>query len=170
MDTITLIRSAIRGLLAAATARPGLAQPLRAVLRAGDDYTSSAKPVLDWDDKSACEALIDSRARDGHALLAVLDGRQEMPEPLVAAMQLLATVLGQDLEPGDDGVLRIARKVAPDRVISTVNPQTRHGHKTNHRGLMATKATSPSPRTANSSPPRSSPLATPATPNPPSVS
>jgi len=47
----------------------------------------------------------------------------------------LATVLGQDLETGEDGVLRIARKVAPDRVISTVDPQARHGHKTNHRGF-----------------------------------
>src|SRR5947199_10007276 len=26
-------------------------------------------------------------------------------------------------------------KVAPDRVISTVDPQARHGHKTNHRGF-----------------------------------
>ena len=50
-------------------------------------------------------------------------------------MRLLATVLGQDLQTGDDGVLRIARKVASDRVISTVDPQARHGHKTSHRGF-----------------------------------
>jgi hypothetical protein len=135
MDTVTLIRSAVRGLLAAATTQPGVAEPLRAVLTAGDDYTSSAKPVIDWDDKPAREALIDSRARDGHALLATLDGRQHLPEPLAQAMRLLATVLGQDLETDDDGVLRIARKVAPDRVISTVDPEARHGHKTSHRGF-----------------------------------
>ncbi|MEU7875372.1 IS1182 family transposase [Dactylosporangium sp. NPDC049140] len=133
MDTITLIRSAIRGLLGVAGA--DLAGLLRAVLTAGDDYASSAKPVLDWDDKSAREALIDSRARDGHALLAALDGRQDLPEPVVQAMRLLATVLGQDLETGVDGVLRIARKVTPDRVISTVDPEARHGHKTSHHGF-----------------------------------
>ena len=44
-------------------------------------------------------------------------------------------VLGQDLEPGPDGTLRVARKVARDRVISTVDPEARHGHKTNHRGF-----------------------------------
>ncbi len=33
------------------------------------------------------------------------------------------------------GLLRIARKVAADRVISTVDPQARHGHKTSHRGF-----------------------------------
>src|SRR5438105_835308 len=136
MDTITLIRSAIRGLLAAADAGPaGLGGALRAVLRAGDDYTSLAKPVLDWDDKTAREALIDSRARDGYALLTVLDGRQDLPEPVGQAMRLLATVLGQDLETATDGTLRIARRVAPDRVISTVDPETRHGHKTSHRGF-----------------------------------
>jgi hypothetical protein len=133
MDTITLIRSAIRGLLG--VAGPGLAESLRAVLTAGDDYASSAKPVLDWDDKTAREVVIDSRARDGYALLAALDGRPDLPEPVTQAMRLLATVLGQDLETGADGMLRIARKVAPDRVISTVDPEARHGHKTCHRGF-----------------------------------
>jgi hypothetical protein len=136
MDTITLIRSAVRGLLTAATtADTALGAALRAVLRCGDDYTSTGKPVIDWDDKPAREALIDTRARDGHALLAVLDSREDLPEAVNQAMQLLATVLGQDLETGDDGVLRIARKVATDRVISTVDPEARHGHKTSHRGF-----------------------------------
>jgi len=133
MDTITLIRSAIRGLLTAAGR--GLAGELRAVLSSGDGYSSTGKPVVDWDDKTAREALVDSRARDGYALLATLDGRKDLPEPVLQAMTLLATVLGQDLQTGDDGILRIARKVAPDRVISTVDPQARHGHKTSHHGF-----------------------------------
>jgi hypothetical protein len=32
-------------------------------------------------------------------------------------------------------VFRIARKVAADRVISTVDPDARHGHKTSARGF-----------------------------------
>jgi Transposase DDE domain/Transposase domain (DUF772) len=133
MDTITLIRSAVRGLLAAAD--DVLAARLRAVLTSGDDYARAGKPVIDWDDKTARDGLVDSRARDGYALLAVLDGRQ-LPELVGQAMRLLATVLGQDLHaPDDDGILRIARKVAPDRVISTVDPEARHGHKTSHRGF-----------------------------------
>jgi hypothetical protein len=138
MDTVTLIRSAIRGLLKAAG--PELAGPLRAVLAAGDDYASSAKPAVDWDDKAARDALVDSRARDGYALLSVLAGRQGLGEPVEQAMQLLATALGQDLETGADGLLRIARRVAADRVISTVDPQARHGHKTSHRGFDGYKA------------------------------
>jgi hypothetical protein len=47
----------------------------------------------------------------------------------------LATVLGQDLEQADDGVFHIARRVAKDRVISTVDLQARPGHKTAARGF-----------------------------------
>src|SRR5205814_8215029 len=132
MDTVTLIRSAIRGLLRVADTE--LAARLRALLSSGDDYAGTGKPVIDWDDKAARDALVDSRARDVCALLAALDG-QQLPDVVAQAVQLLATVLGQDLETGPDGVVRIARKVAPDRVISTVDPQARHGHKTNHRGF-----------------------------------
>jgi hypothetical protein len=132
MDTVTLIRSAIRGLLK--VAEGSLEAELRAVLSSGDDYATTAKPRIDWDDAAAREALIDSRARDAYACLAVLDGRDVGPEAAEAA-RLLATVVGQDLEEGDDGTLRIARRVAPDRVISTVDPDARHGHKTVHRGF-----------------------------------
>src|ERR671913_1558093 len=140
MDTVTLIRSALRGLLAAADAHhdnPGLRVELRAVLGSGDDYTAPGKPQIDWDDPAAREQLIDSRGRDGLAVLALLDGRgvDELGEWVRQAAALLATVLGQDLESGEDGVFRIARRVAADRVISTVDPDTRHGHKTAARGF-----------------------------------
>jgi hypothetical protein len=132
MDTITLIRSAVRGLLRVADTV--LEVELGAVIGSGDDYASTAKPAVDWDDQATRDALIDSRARDGYACLAVLDGR-ELDEPVAQAGQLLATVLGQDLETTEDGTFRIARRVAKDRVISTVDPEARHGHKTAARGF-----------------------------------
>jgi hypothetical protein len=128
MDTVTLIRSAVRGLLAVADAQ--LAAGLRAELSGADDYATAAKPQIDWDDAGVREELIDSRSRDGYALLALLDGR-ELAEPVRQAAVLLATVLGQDLGAGEDGVFR----VAPDRVISAVDPDTRHGHRTSARGF-----------------------------------
>jgi len=131
-DTVTLIRSAIRGLLPVAD--DGLRVELRAALKRQDDYAAAGKPSCDWDDEAAREALVDALARDGHALLALLDGR-ELSEPVQQAAALLATVMGQDLEQRDDGVFRIARRVAPDRVISTVDPEARHGHKTAARGF-----------------------------------
>jgi hypothetical protein len=132
MDTLTLIRSALRGLLQVADAE--LEAELRAVLVSGDDYASTGKPQIDWDDKLAREQLIDSRARDAQACLLMLDGR-ELTEPVEQAGQLLASVVGQDLEQTETGVFRIARRVAKDRIISTVDPDARHGHKTSARGF-----------------------------------
>jgi len=131
MDTVTLIRSGIRGVLKAAG--PDLCVQLRAVIVRDDDYAVAGKPVCDYDDAAARKVLIDALAKDGTAVLGVLDGR-ELGPVLAQAGGLLATVLGQDLDIGLDGVFTIARRVAPDRVISTVDPQARHGHKTSaHR-------------------------------------
>jgi len=132
MDTITLIRSAVRGLLRLADA--GVQSELRAVLSCGDDYASAAKPLIDWDDVAEREALIDSRATDAFALLALLEGR-ELDEDLTKAARLLASVVGQDVTEDGDGVFRIARKVARDRIVSTVDPDARHGHKSAARGF-----------------------------------
>jgi len=132
MDTVTLVRSAIRSLLR--VAGEGLEGELRAVLASGDEYASAAKPSIDWDDADARQALIDSRARDAYACLALLDGRQ-LDGDVAEAAELLARVVGQDLEHTDDGVFRIIRGTARDRVISTVDPDARHGHKTSARGF-----------------------------------
>jgi hypothetical protein len=127
MDTVTLMRSAIRGLLRVADA--ALAAEVRAVLSSGDDYASAAKPQIDWDDADARAALIESRARDAEACLALL-GERALAAEVSEAITLLATVTGQDLDTDADGHVRIARRVAKDRVISTVDPEARHGHKT----------------------------------------
>lgn len=132
MDTITLIRSAIRALLRVAGGE--LREALRAVLVSGDDYASSSKPQVDWDDKEAQNELIDSRAKDGYVLIMALCGRELSPAVVEAAC-LLCTVLGQDLEKTEDGRFAIVHGVAADRVISTVDPQTRHGHKSSAHGF-----------------------------------
>ncbi len=58
MDTVTLIRSAIRGLLKIADA--GLEAQVRAVLTRDDDYTAPGKPCCDFDDPEARVALVDA--------------------------------------------------------------------------------------------------------------
>ncbi len=131
MDTVTLVRSAIRGVLAVSGERE---PDLRVVLRRDDDYRTGGKPAADWDDADARAALVDALARDGQAVLAAIEG-EPLEALLAEAAVLLATVLGQDLEDGSDGRIRIARRVTPDRVISTVDPETRHGHKTQARSF-----------------------------------
>ncbi len=137
-DTVTQLRSAIRKLLRALEGCE-LAGRVRAVLVRDDDYVGPGKPACDWDDREAREALVDALVRDALAVLAVVDG-----EVLVGAVreaaELLALVAGQDVEQGDDGVFRIARNVARDRVISTVDPEARHGHKSRSRRFDGYKA------------------------------
>lgn len=135
-DTVTMIRSSIRGLLKVADET--LATRLRGVLRRDDDYASAGKPACEWDDEAAREALVDALARDAYATLAELDGEELLAEVKQAA-ELVATVVGQDLEQHDDGLFRIARRVAKDRVLSTVDPEARHGHKTAARGFAGYK-------------------------------
>jgi Transposase domain (DUF772)/Transposase DDE domain len=127
MDTVTLVRSGIRGVLKAAGA--DLEAELRSVIGRDDDYAAAGKPVCDYDDAVARKVLVDALAKDAMALLGVLHGR-ELDEAVTQAGKLLATLVGQDLDQGADGVFTIARRVAKDRVISTVDPQARHGHKT----------------------------------------
>jgi hypothetical protein len=130
-DTVTLMRSAIRGVLRVAGA---LAERVRAVLQRDDDYTTAGKPACEWDDEAAREEMIDALARDGFAVLAFLE-EKELDSQLQQACSLLAAVLGQDLEQREDGTFVIARHVAADRIISTVDPEARHGHKTAARGF-----------------------------------
>jgi Transposase DDE domain/Transposase domain (DUF772) len=132
MDTLTLLGAAIRGLLKVSD--QGLQAELRAVLARGNDYASLAKPQIDWDDQAARAALVEARARDARAVLELLQGRS-LPTAVAEAVGLLAAVVGQDLEQGTDGVFRIARKVAADRVLSVVDPDARHGHKSSARGF-----------------------------------
>jgi Transposase DDE domain len=132
MDTVTLVRSVIRGLLRVADA--DVEKTLRAVLTRDDDYASAGKPVCDYEDRTARAALVDALARDAMALVAALDGR-ELDTEVDQAARLLATVAGQDLDRCEDGMFRIARRVATDRVVSTVDPDARHGHKTSAHGF-----------------------------------
>ena len=131
-DTVTLIRAAIRGLLRVADDE--LEAEIRRYLRRDDDYARAGKPTCDWDDPQAREAMIDDLVRDGLEALRELEGRALSVEVAQAA-ELLATVIGQDIEQTGEGVFRIARRTAPDRVISTVDPQARHGRKSSAHGF-----------------------------------
>ena len=75
---------------------------MRAVLTRDDDYGSAGKPVCDYDDPAARVEMVHALAKDGMAVLGVLDGR-ELPQVVAAAGELLATVLGQDLDCDEAG-------------------------------------------------------------------
>ncbi len=130
-DTVTQLTAAMRK---AARAVPGAAAVISRVCAL--DYSRPGKPAIDWDDPAAKDALVSDLVNDALAVLAELAGPGAPGRDAAAgdALGLLALVAGQDVEPaedsdGTDGRWRIARKVAPDRVISTVDRQARHTRK-----------------------------------------
>ena len=128
-DTVTQLVSAIRRV---AREVPGAAGQIAAVCT-GHDYSKPGKPKIDWDDPAAKDALVSALVNDANTLVAAFAGA-ELDEPAASALALLALVAGQDVEPaegsdGRDGRWRIARRVAEDRVISTVDPDARHTRK-----------------------------------------
>ena len=128
-DTVTQLVSAIRRV---AREVPGAAGQIAAVCT-GHDYSRPGKPKIDWDDPAARQELVSALVNDANALVAAF-GDVQLDEPASSALALLALVAGQDVEPADgsdgrDGRWRIARKVAEDRVISTVDPEARHTRK-----------------------------------------
>ena len=139
-DTVTQLIAAIRRVRREV---PGAAAVIAAGVLA-HDYDDPGKPRIAWDDQAAREVLVDALVSD--ALGAAGRGRRLGPDgPAAEAVALLALVAGQDVEPaegsdGTDGRWRIARRVAPDRVISTVDPEARHAHKTVHRRQDGFKA------------------------------
>ena len=130
-DTVTMLRAAIRGVLEAAGDAEGA---VRGLLAGGDGYASRSKPACDWADAHAREALVARIAADADAVLGALEGRALSVE-LAQAAQLLAAVVGQDLREDPAGRFQIARRVARDRIISVVDRDARHGHKTAARGF-----------------------------------
>jgi hypothetical protein len=131
-DTLTQLIGAIRRV---AREVPGAAAVIAAECT-GHDYSKPGKPRIDWTDPEAKDALVSALVNDANAVVAALAGA-ELDERAEAVLALLALVAGQDVEPADgsdgrDGRWRIARRVAPERVISTVDPETRHTRKSQH--------------------------------------
>ena len=90
------------------------------------DYDVAGKPSIAWDDEVARAELVDALVVDALNLLEACEGVTD-PEG-TSAIGLLGLVAGQDVE-FLDGRWRIARAVAKDRVISVVDPESRHMHK-----------------------------------------
>jgi len=139
-DTVTQLIGAIRRVRREV---PGAGQVIAAQCSA-HDYDDPGKPAIAWNDKAARDQLVDGLVGDAHRLLGHLPD-QDLGPKAAEAVALLALIAGQDVEPvdgsdGTDGRWRIAERVAGDRVISTVDPDARHVHKSVHRRQDGFKA------------------------------
>ncbi|MGI8609756.1 MAG: IS1182 family transposase [Candidatus Dormibacteria bacterium] len=122
-DTYKLIRTALHKLV------KGHEKSLPAAVRpALKRYLKTGKADIDWNDKAARQRELQQLVSD--AELALQNLPEQADRPVAAASRaLLQQVARQDVEEGEEGGIRIRQGVAKDRVISTVDPDARHGHK-----------------------------------------
>src|ERR1700682_4403190 len=101
---------------------------------------------VDWTNPQARQHFLAEIVADADGLLGVVrgtradlaaDGAED--KELVKAAEVLARVLGQDIERDDNGP-RLKRGVAPDRLISIHDPEMRHGRKSSSHRFNGHKA------------------------------
>jgi hypothetical protein len=130
-DTVRLVRHGVKKLIDAVTAVDGQAGR---VLVDGLEFNyekPGEKPDCRWREKAERERMLTRVAQDAERALEAVertDGLLEN-EAVKAAHDLLRELIGQDFEIDQDGVPRLHRGTASDRIISSVDTEMRHGRK-----------------------------------------
>jgi transposase len=134
-DTYKLIRNAIRKLLRAMGETPAKRERLSKRLKLSE-YAEKGKPKLDWSDPQARkEHLQEIVAAAGRLLSEAQATTIPVGSEAEGALALLQQVLAQDVGTDPEGLHEIKQGVAKDRVISTVDPEMRHGRKSASRRI-----------------------------------
>jgi len=151
-DTYNLVSDGIRRLVDEACALKGWAREEAVKSEGlGRHFVASFKGSfdLDWSDAEEKRAVVGQLVADARVALnlatrALRGYAKESAEtqPLREAQQLLADLLSQDIdeEPEDGGGPTIRRGTPRDRIVSTTDPEMRHGHKSHSKGFEGYKA------------------------------
>jgi IS5 family transposase len=131
LDDAVIRQDAIMQLVAQIRRVRRLVPAAKALELVAHDYDNDAgKPQCAWNDRADIDRVVTELVNDANLILAALDG-VVLDDVQAEAVGLLALVAGQDVEPGDsEGTWRIARETRPDRIVSVVDPESRHVHKT----------------------------------------
>jgi len=151
-DTYNLVSDGIRKLVSEACRLKGWARTETVEAQGlGRHFAASFKGSLDldWSDAGEKRAVVGQLVADARVALSLaaraLRGYSKeaaVTQPLREAQQLLADLLNQDIdeEPEDGGGPTIRRGTAKDRIVSTTDPEMRHGHKSHSKGFEGYKA------------------------------
>jgi transposase len=165
-DTYALLRGGIRKLLRALGYTPASRAALGERLGWYLDPDAPAKPDLDWGDPQARAAHLQAIVEDAHAALALAGAAAASPA-IAEAAALLAKIVADDVAAGPpagprrrgrprqpaapqaapvpgqgppgEAAPRLRRGVAPDRVLSVVDPEMRVGHKSSSQSWAGYK-------------------------------
>src|SRR4051794_8302542 len=134
-DTVRLVRHGVRKLLDAVSGvdAPAAVELDRAL--AFDYQRPGEKPDCRWRERAERERMLTRVARDAELALRAVEQADGLltEEPVAVAHKLLRELIGQDFQADQDGVPRLRRGTAAGRIISTVDPEMRHGRKSQHQ-------------------------------------
>jgi hypothetical protein len=134
-DTVRRVRHGVRKLLDAVAA---LDEDAGRRLDGGlefDYVRPNDKPDCRWREKAARERMLTRVAQDAERALRAVEQADELldHERVADAHRLLRELVGQDFDVDDDGVPGLHRGTASGRIVSTVDPEMRHGRKSQHQ-------------------------------------
>jgi transposase len=134
-DTVRLVRHGVKKLLDAVA---GVDAEAAGALDRGLEFDYARpndKPDCRWREKAERERMLTRVAQDAErALQAVEHADGLLAEESVAdAHRMLRDLIGQDFDVDENGVPRLHRGTRGDRVISIVDPEMRHGRKSQHQ-------------------------------------
>ena len=134
-DTVRLVRHGVKKVIDAVAAVDAEAA---AALDSGLEFdyrNPNVKPDCRWRIKAERERMLTRVAQDAERALAAVERAVGMleNEAIGDAHRLLRELIGQDFDVDEDGIPRLHRGTSSDRIISTVDPEMRHGHKSKHQ-------------------------------------
>ncbi|MFQ5633157.1 MAG: IS1182 family transposase, partial [bacterium] len=152
-DTYNLLADGIKKLYTCLKHQdaPGLIEKFKEKFKRYFGKSFKGEANIDWDDETARQRLLNELADDATALLALAkqtiataDSDEEKINTIRKAAQLLSQLLLQDIQTDEEGQAQIIRGVSQDRIVSTTDPEMRHGRKSSknrfdgHKAAIAT--------------------------------
>jgi transposase len=134
-DTVRLVRHGVRRLLDAVAAVDAEAAGQLDRALEFDYQRPHDKPDCRWREKAERERMLTRVAQDAERALRAVEHADGLltDEAIADAQRLLRELIGQDFDVDDDGVPRLHRGTRADRIISVVDPEMRHGRKSQHQ-------------------------------------
>ncbi|MDP9433822.1 MAG: transposase [Actinomycetota bacterium] len=130
-DTVRLVRHGVRKLIDAVAAADGDAAGRLDAGLAFDYAQPQVKLECRWREKGERERMLTRVAEDAERALRAVEHADGLlgDERVADAHRLLRELVGQDFDVDEDGVPRLHRGTPAGRIISTVDPEMRHGGK-----------------------------------------